>query len=206
MLGLGGEEPVQDLAGLALLREARVARGSGRDEHLGVKDRRFVIIRETPREVLERGAVRDGTGAVIGLVAVGVKGVDRGDVALLPVRLRPESGGLFGGGAAGGELRWSGRRPDRVVVRRRDAPVRHPALGVLRRDLRERGARLFIPERVEQRDGPREGGLELRLAGERELDRAEGFAAVHVLAVVLLRADEGGRSDKRREDNARELS
>src|SRR4030095_9785933 len=86
-----------------------------------------------------------------GLVVAREVRSDRLDEALLPLGLAADRPRLRDGLAARQQLLRGRRRPERMVLGHRDAPPRHRAAGVLRRDLGVPAAGLFIEKRVEQR-------------------------------------------------------
>ncbi len=206
VVGLGDQQAVQDRRRLLVVGMGRVVRRLGALDRDRVEDRGLVVVGEALRQSLHRVAIRRGARAVVEPLLVAVERGDRVDVALLPVRLRPEVERPPGRGLARGELGGARRSPDRVVVGHRDAPLRHAARGILRRDLLEREARLLVAEGVEQRDRAREVLRDRRRTGRREVYGAELLAAgsMDVGGRLLSEGVGGGRGENGGKGDANE--
>ena len=112
---------------------------------------------------------------MIELVAVPVEGRDRRDVVLLALGFRRRGECLRDRLRARLQRRRAGRKPQRVPMAHRDAPIAHRAAGLRFGDRGERLQRLGIPERVQGPHGVLERLLRGRPAGDREIDFTRRF-------------------------------
>src|SRR5277367_139820 len=90
--------------------------------------------------------------------------------------------GLFESRAAGSRIAVS---PQPVIVRHRYAPLAHRARGILQRDLRKSLTRLFVLERVKQRNRPVKRFADGFRTRRRKMNRAYFFHAQIVMMLVL---------------------
>ena len=97
---------------------------------------------------------------------------ERRDVPALDVGLAPGGLGLRDRLPACRHLLGAGRRPERMPVGHGDAPLRHRAVRLACRDLREDPPRLVVEEGVEQRRGVLDVLLGAGPQERREVDRA----------------------------------
>src|SRR5258705_12683675 len=112
---------------------------------------------------------------VIEFVTIFVKDLYRRDV--ISLALSPCAGDLclFDGARSLLQLRGGRRRPDRMIVTHRDAPVPHAASRINDRNFSERLFSLFILERMKPGDCPIELHLGLMVTGDAEVDLSELF-------------------------------
>jgi hypothetical protein len=177
MIGLLGEDLLEDRARPELVGVRLVGGRRRRVQREGVEDRSFPIVGIAAVDLLHGLLVGGGPRAVIELVVVAIVRLDRADVVLLARRHRQPSR-LVEGGRALLQHRGARRRPERVVDAHRDAPVPHRARGVRGRDRRKSLQRLLVPERVQERDRALEVSLDGGRAGDGEAHASELFAVV----------------------------
>jgi hypothetical protein len=204
MIGVPGQEPVEDARRLLLARERRVTRRRRGQQGQGVEDRRLVVRRETPGHVRHGHLERLRAGARVGR---GVVGADGGDVRALAVGGGAEGRRPLRGRFARGQVRGRGRRPDRVVIRHGDPPLRHAAFRVLRGHALERAARFLVAERMQERGGAGESSGGGRRARHREIDGAElltrGVCVGVLLSARVIRTCGDGRGQDDGEDGGK---
>src|SRR4028118_1104375 len=110
---------------------------------------------------------------MVEFVRVFVKKLYRRDVISLALRACADGLGLFDGFPSLLQLRRVRRRPDRMVVAHRDAPVTHAASRVGDGNFGEDLFGLFILEGMEPRDCAGELLLGFGSTGDREVDPSE---------------------------------
>ena len=174
MVGLGGEELLQDRRRLLAICESCVLVRFGGEQGERVENRGFVVIRVGLVNLLHRVGVRLGASVVLEVLGIAVEGCDGRDIRLLARSGRAVSGFR--------RMNFVEAVLDDLLVRlvpqlvpqaHGQSPVRHGAVGIASGNLHEFFFCLFVPKRVQQSHAALEGLLHISRAGDREGDRTE---------------------------------
>jgi hypothetical protein len=187
MIGLGGEQLLQDRASFLAVGKRGVVIGLGREQRERIKSSRLVVVRILPVHLLHCRGVSPGSRFVVRFLAVGVERLQGQDVIALAVS-RP---GLHLAGLL--QLRrgpldgWRIRLiPELMPQAHGLAPVRHGALRVLLFDVEKSLLRLFVPERMQQRDTLFECLLRLRSTRHGKMHRAQLFLREFLVMMAFI--------------------
>ena len=187
MIRLDRQQAIEDLCRLSLSRVRLVGRRVVGDpeNRERVEDRRLVVAGAALRHA--------GHGLVVGYDARRVRhsialvvGADRGDVVALTRARRSHGRRLLRCRSSGREFVVRGRPPDGVEIGHREPPLRHPATGILRRNLLEGLRGLDVSEGVQQRQPALEHRLNLGVTRRGKPDLPELLRrGVRVIVLVL---------------------
>ena len=176
MIGIFGEQRIEDRHGPVLRRQAGVIRCLGRQQRQGIEGSRIGIARMPGIELCHRRGIALDAGLVLALVGPKELAECRDVPALAGALCRGRARCLhFGPAARAGA--FVGTIPDLMEHAHRDAPMRHGAVRVTLRDLGELPLRFFVPEVVQQRDGAVEGYAHLGGARDGESNASQAFTA-----------------------------
>src|ERR1022692_3713560 len=173
VLRLLGKQFFQDRARLLAVGKRCVVVRLGCQQRQRVESRRFVILRILLVHLLHGGGVSLGSRFVVRLLAVGIERLQGLDVIAFAFSwgLHLVSLLQLGRGALDGSL--FRLVPELIPQAHRLTPVRHGALRVLLFVNKKSLLRLFIPERMQQRDTLFEGLLRVGSARYWEMHRAQ---------------------------------
>ena len=155
------QHAVEDRPGLLLLGERRVGvERARRDQRQRVEHRRFMILRVCRVQLGHRRRISEHAGLVVLPRRLAVEGVDRGEVGAL-ARIRRPAPRRRERCLRLREVGRARRRPERMIIAHRHAPLRHGAARVGGGGLAKGARRLLIFERME----PAEPALDRRVGG-----------------------------------------
>ncbi len=162
VIGLGGEDFLQDGGGLALVGVGFIREGGRAQQRQRVKRGDLLVLRKFCRELFHVEAIRHRARAMVAFSRVGVEVSQRGDEPLLA--LRPGAGAHRLRDRCRSRLQrlGVGQVPERTPVGHGFAPIGHSTLGVLFGDCGEFTQRFFVSERVQQRHRMRKAFTRLR--------------------------------------------
>src|ERR1041384_6840496 len=204
MLRLTREYTIQDLSRLLFPRIGFVLRHhSGGDQHQRIEHSGFVVRTIELMQLFHGVAVSERASTVIDFVVVFVKRFESSDVRALAFRACASRFGLFDCVPTFLQLLRRRRRPERMVLSPRDAPVTHSALWIRYGDFGESVFCFFVFKRVEPRDCTIELFLSLRSTRDFEIYDSEFLRRIMLVRVRHLSSNREDVEAQQEDDQER---
>src|ERR1700739_1687412 len=137
-----------------------------------MKNCSFMVVWVTRLKLFHRSFISQCASAVVNLVGVLVKRLDGGNVVPLPLRFGTDQFCFLHNSRTRFQVGGTWRRPNLMVVRHGNSPVRHAAGGVFLRYSSEGIVGLLVPKRMEHRYGTAELRLNRWIAGNLKIHLA----------------------------------